>query len=95
MNFIMESIIEKIKTNNKISIFFHEIPDFDALGAAFAMKRFIKDFDNDKEVRIIGLDVLEDSFGKGFFKFDKEHVSNSFLMESLGIILDTANAERI
>lgn len=95
MDFLQETIINKIKQYNKISLFFHEIPDFDALGACFALKKFIHDIYPEKEVNIIGLDILDESFAKNFFTFPKEHVPNSFLSESLGIILDTANEARI
>jgi phosphoesterase RecJ-like protein len=95
MDFLKTAIINKINEYQKISLFFHEVPDFDALGACYAIKRFIRDIAPEKEVAIIGLDVLEESFSRGLFIFDKQHVTNSFLTESLGIILDTANEQRI
>ncbi len=95
MNFIKKTIIEKINQYNKISLFFHEVPDFDALGSCYALKHFIKDIAPEKEVRIIGLDILDDSFSKKLFEFDHTHVSNTFVSQSLGIILDTANEQRI
>jgi phosphoesterase RecJ-like protein len=95
MDYLKKLIIEKIKQYNKISLFFHEVPDFDALGACYALKRFIKDIHAEKEVCIIGLDILDDSFALNFFEFDKRHVPNDFISDSLGIILDTANASRV
>lgn len=95
MDFLKTAIINKINAYQKISLFFHEVPDFDALGACYALKRYIKDSSPEKEVAIIGLDVLDESFAKGFFLFDKQHVPNDFISESLGIILDTANEQRI
>ncbi|MDR3257887.1 MAG: bifunctional oligoribonuclease/PAP phosphatase NrnA [Mycoplasmataceae bacterium] len=95
MDFLKTAIINKIKEYEKISLFFHEVPDFDALGACYALKRYIRDVSPEKEVAIIGLDVLDESFAKGFFSFDKRHVPNEFLSQSLGIILDTANEQRI
>jgi len=95
MNFIHQLIIDKIKQYNKISLFFHEVPDFDALGACYALKRFIKDMYPEKEVNIIGLDTLDDGFAKNLFEFSKLHISNNFISNSLGIILDTANEQRI
>ncbi len=95
MEFIKKTIIEKINSYNKISLFFHEVPDFDALGACYGLKRFIKDIAPEKEVKIIGLDIIDDFFSKRFFEFDHTHVGNSFISQSLGIILDTANEQRI
>jgi phosphoesterase RecJ-like protein len=95
MDFLKTAIINKIKEYEKISLFFHEVPDFDALGACYALKRYIRDVSPEKEVAIIGLDVLDESFAKGFFSFDKRHIPNEFLSQSLGIILDTANEQRI
>jgi phosphoesterase RecJ-like protein len=95
MDFLKTVIINKINEYQKISLFFHEAPDFDALGACYALKRYIRDIAPEKEVMIIGLDILDESFGKYFFLFDKQHVPNSFLTESLGIILDVANEQRI
>jgi nanoRNase/pAp phosphatase (c-di-AMP/oligoRNAs hydrolase) len=95
MDFLKKAIIDKILEHNKISLFFHEVPDFDALGACHAMRRYIKDIHPEKEVQIIGLDVLDESFAKNFFEFDKKHIPNSFVADSLGIILDVANEQRI
>ncbi len=95
MDFLKKTIIDKINQYNKISLFFHEVPDFDALGSCFALKHFIKDIAPEKEVKIIGLDILDDSFAKNFFEFDHSHVANGFVSNSLGIILDTANEQRV
>jgi phosphoesterase RecJ-like protein len=95
MDFLKTAIINKINEYQNISLFFHEVPDFDALGACYALKRYIRDAFPEKDVSIIGLDVLDESFAKGFFQFDKKHVPNEFLAQSLGIILDTANEQRI
>ena len=95
MKFLQKLIIDKITHYRKISLFFHEIPDFDALGSCFALKRFIKDKFPEKEVHIIGLDILDETFSKGFFEFNLTHVNNDFIRESLGIILDVANETRI
>lgn len=95
IGFLKQTIIEKIIGANQISLFVHEAPDFDALGAAFGLKNFIKNFDSSKNVEIIGIDLLDDTFSKGIFPFEKHHVSNDFISRSLGIVLDTANSERI
>ena len=95
MNFIQKKIIDKITEYEKIALFFHEIPDFDALGSCFALKTFITDKFHNKQVEIVGLDILDPNFGKDYFHFDKIHVPNEFLKDSLGIILDVANEARV
>lgn len=95
MDFLQKSIIDKITSYKKISIFYHEIPDFDTLGSSFAMRRFIKNKFPEKEVEIIGFDVLDPAFEKDFFQFDNTHIPNEHITDSLGIILDVANETRI
>lgn len=95
MTFIEKQIIQKIEKYNNISLFFHEIPDFDALGSCFALKLYLNDKYPNKNVEVIGLDILNDSFGKELFAIDHKYIPNNFLKESLGIILDTANAKRV
>lgn len=95
MTFIEKQIIQKIEEYDNISLFFHEIPDFDALGSCFALKLYLNDKYPKKHVEVIGLDTLSDSFGKDLFVFDHKYITNNFLKDSLGIILDTANAKRV
>jgi phosphoesterase RecJ-like protein len=95
MEFLKQTIINKITDYQKISLFFHEVPDFDGLGACFALQNFLNNKFPNKEVKIIGFDVLDRTFGKDYFEFNQEHVPNEFLSDSLGIILDTANEQRV
>ena len=82
MNFIQTVIANKIKKCNKIAIFFHEIPDFDALGSAYAFKSFILNKFPNKQVEIIGLDVLNSNFYKNYFDLNSTYISNEFLKDS-------------
>ena len=95
MTFLEKQIIEKIDQYDKIALFFHEIPDFDTLGSCFALKLYLTDKFPKKQVEIIGLDILNESFSKDYFVFEHEHIPNSFLKNSLGIILDTSNSARV
>lgn len=95
MHFIQKTIIRKIEEYKNISIFFHEIPDFDGLGGAFALQDFIRNKFPDKQVKVIGLEILDPVFWKGYFEFSNEHVLNNFIKNSLGIIVDTANEKRV
>lgn len=94
---VTEIIIKKIQEYDKISLFFHERPDFDALGSCFAVREFIYDNFKNKTVKIIGLDTLPSLYGSTLFKFEPEinSASNEFIASSLGIISDTANTARV
>lgn len=95
MEFIEKIIVDKIMKYEKITIFFHEIPDFDALGSSYALQQFISAKFPEKTVKIIGLDILDPTFSKGYFDFSSEHIPNDFISDSLGIILDTSNEQRV
>ncbi len=92
---IKETIVKKIEQYDNIAIFFHELPDLDALGSSYGLQYFLKAKYPNKNVQIIGLDTLSSQFQSNYFYFDKKHVPNEFLANSLGIILDTANSSRI
>lgn len=92
---IKEIIVKKIEEYENIAIFFHELPDLDALGSSYGLQYFLKTKYPNKDVRIIGLDILSTQFQNNLYNFDKRHVPNDFLSNSLGIILDTADAARI
>ena len=95
MTLIQKSIAQKISEYQKISLFFHEIPDFDALGSVFALKQFLINKFPNMKVNIIGLDTLDPVFQKDYFEFDRTIIPNSELHDSLGIICDTSNENRV
>lgn len=95
MTGIKQTIVKKIEQYDSIALFYHELPDLDALGSAYGLKYFLKAKFPEKDIRIIGLDTLTSQFQNNMFYFDKTHVPNSFLIKSLGIILDTSTAARI
>ena len=95
MDIIKQEIIKKIKKYQNIAIFFHEVPDFDTLGSSFAFCDFLKAKFPKKNIKIVGLDILDESFGKNIFIFPKDHVENSFLKNAIGVIFDTANNSRV
>ncbi|MCF0217886.1 MAG: bifunctional oligoribonuclease/PAP phosphatase NrnA [Malacoplasma sp.] len=94
---ITQIIIKKIQEFKNISLFFHERPDFDALGSCFALREFIYDNFENKTVKVIGTDTLSELYGSSLFKFEPEKniASNDFLATSLGIISDVANTARV
>ncbi len=71
-----------------ITIYRHQRPDGDAVGSQLGLKQFILDNFKNKEVYAMGVDT-----------YDRypivEQVSDDKVRQSLAIILDTANAERI
>ncbi len=80
-------LLEKIKEYNKITIYRHLRPDGDATFSSIALKQFILD-NFDKEVKLCG-----------FEPYDKlnviEEVSDDFIEDSLAIILDVSDRNRI
>ncbi|MCQ2748263.1 MAG: hypothetical protein MJ223_03440 [Mycoplasmoidaceae bacterium] len=95
MTEIKEIIVKKIEQYDNIAIFFHELPDLDALGSSYGLQYFLKTKYPNKDVRIVGLDSLSPQFENNLYTFDKRPVENDFLGNALGIVLDTANASRI
>ncbi len=92
---LQKIILNKIDKYDKISLFFHERPDFDALGSCYALKEFINDNFKNKDVKVIGLDTLDHDYLGGIFEPELEPISDSFLAESLGIVSDTSNSNRV
>lgn len=82
------NIIEQIISYDKITVFRHIRPDGDAMFSALALYQFIKDNFKDKQVKIAGYDKYD-----VINKSDK--ISDSFIENSLAIVLDTSTRERI
>ena len=96
MNKQQKIIIDQIKKYRNIGIYFHELPDLDALGGCFALYYFLKKNFPKKKIKIVGLNTLNKSFENNLFVFPQfEPITNSFYTQALAIVLDTANARRI
>lgn len=95
INKCLQVISQKIEKNDNIAIFFHEAPDLDALGCAYAMKFFLQNKWPDKNIKIVGLDSLDQFFFNDLFFIDRTYAPNSFLTKSFGIIFDTSNSARV
>jgi phosphoesterase RecJ-like protein len=93
-NKLFDEIIAKIEKYDKISLFFHSHPDYDALCSCYALKLFIEAKYTKKQVYIARFNNLQAEITKNFFPKIKNKPAN-FLTQSLGIICDTANIERI
>ena len=83
-----KNILDKINEYQNITIFRHVHPDGDAMFSAYALYLFLKDNFKEKKIKVSGFDTYDK-----FNKIDK--VSDNFINNSLGIVLDTSNRERI
>lgn len=92
---VHDQIWAKVQEFDHLTLFVHERPDFDALGSAFAFKELINNMFPEKKVYVMGTYKLDPELGASLFPFEKEPVDIEFLERSLGIVFDTANAERI
>ena len=86
---------QKLNEYTQFVLFVHELPDCDAIGSAFAFKKWIELNFSNKDVRIAGITKKEiDSF-PNFFNIAYLPVDVGFCKNSFGIIFDTANQERV
>lgn len=90
---ISKKIKDTLKNNIKFSIFVHENPDCDALGAATALAESLKL--SNKNAKIFGLnkDIL-DKYGH-IFNLTIEPIHIPYIENSICIIVDTANKKRV
>ena len=83
-----KELLNKIEKYQNITIFRHKRPDGDATFSVSALKEFIINNFEDKEVKLCGFET-----------YDKlpiyEEVSDDFIEKSLAIILDCANPDRV
>lgn len=84
----MQTLLKLIKANNKITIFRHVNPDGDAVFSCLALKSFLNDNFKDKQVKISGFEEYD-------LAKDIQKVSDSFIKDSLAIVLDVSNVERL
>ena len=86
-------ILQKIKEYDRIAIFRHDHPDYDALGCQMAFVHFLKDNFPQKSVIYVGDDHVTLT-GQCFPKM--EDIPNAWFDHPfLGIILDLSNLDRI
>ena len=71
MNKQQKIIIGQIKKYQNIGIYFHELPDLDALGGCFALYYFLKKNFPKKKIKIVGLNTLNKSFENNLFMMKK------------------------
>lgn len=83
-----QELLDLINKYQIITIYRHQRPDGDAVGSQLGLKEFIKDNFKDKQVYALGVDLYD------AYPFVDE-VDNEIIADSLAIVLDTSNRERI
>lgn len=90
---MFKEMLEKIKEYNTIVIYRHTSPDFDAFGSQFGLYDIIQFTYPNKQVYVAG-DFSSDLVSKYDFMVDGQ-LPDFSKEEVLGIVLDTANYQRI
>lgn len=85
--------LKKIKEYDKIVVFRHQRPDFDAMGTQLGLVYWLKDSFPTKEVHFVGKDFsqFKDTLYPAMEVVDDSFFENKFL----AIIVDTGNSQRI
>lgn len=83
-----KELLQSIESYDKITIFRHKRPDGDAVFSSNGLKAYIEHNFKNKKVKLCG---FEDTYDTYSFV---EKVSNSFIKDSLAIILDVSNEDR-
>jgi len=93
---LYDRIIELIKKYDKISLFFHQNPDYDCLGSVFAFQSFLKQKYPKKIIMVVGVETLTDEILLNFptIKINGK-AKDGWINKSLGIVCDTSGRERI
>ncbi len=91
----LEEIIKLLAMYEDIVIYRHTSPDGDALGSSFGLKAILKESYPDKNIYVVGNEERTSKFYKIFPKFDEPDWTKLNDGKFLGIVLDTANVERI
>ena len=89
-NTMFDTLLEAIVTSDIITIFRHEHPDCDALGAQWGLYSWIRDNFPEKSIYALGYESTNQC------EFPDSHtISDEVIENSTAIILDTANIARI
>ncbi|MCR3758550.1 bifunctional oligoribonuclease/PAP phosphatase NrnA [Clostridium felsineum] len=91
---IIDDVIDKIKSSNKIAISFHMSPDGDSIGSSLGLLNALRNVN--KDAYILSKEIVPESFE--FLNFAEEIDGNHFKVEDntdLLITLDCGNIERL
>lgn len=89
--FRFDGLLQIIEENDIFTIFRHVHPDCDAVGSQFGLKNWIEENWPEKHVYALGLEYCK----QGNCWPQSDSVSKEDLANSVAIILDTSNEERI
>lgn len=89
---IMKQVFDKIKEYGRIIIFRHIRPDGDAVGSTKGLREILKLTYPEKEIYLLNNDFSD---YLAFLGGEDEHIDDSLYADALGIVLDTANMDRI
>ena len=88
----MQAILDKIKQYNRIIIFRHKRPDGDAVGSTKGLREILRLTYPEKEICLLNSDYSD---YMAFLGDEDEPREDDFYSTALGIVIDTATAERI
>ena len=88
----MRVILDKIKEYQRIIIFRHYRPDGDAVGSTKGLQAILKATYPEKEIYLQNADFSD---YLAFLGGEDEPIDDSMYTDALGIVLDTANTDRI
>ena len=88
-----KQVLKNIKKYQKIIVFRHQRPDYDALGTQLGLVTWIKDNFPSKEVHYVGKN--HSTFMPYLYPYMEELQDNVFEGEFLAIVVDTGNSSRI
>lgn len=87
------TVLNAIREYNKIAIFRHVHPDFDALGSAWGLKEFINTNFMNKDIKVLGDN--HDELTPRLYPKSNIVENNWFNEPFLAIVLDTPNKSRV
>lgn len=88
----MRRVLDEIKSADRIIIFRHKRPDGDAIGSTKGLCEMLRLSFPEKDIRLINPDSSD---YLSFLGGEDEDVDDDFYRSALGIVVDTATAERI
>ena len=92
MREVMEQILEKIKSYDRIMIFRHVRNDGDCVGASKGLKQILQQSFPEKEILLIDSECAQ---YLSFMGPEDEDVADEVYAKALGIVVDTASEARI
>lgn len=90
MSLSFDGLLEAIQAAETITLFRHQHPDCDALGAQFGLKQWLATNFPDKKVYALGYETSD----QGHWP-PADRATDTLIRDSLAIVLDTANAARV